>query len=109
MDLSVRPKHLENEFFYKHDLDLIEEQHQNDLRLAAEREEKALHDLHWMKCPACGHDLKEASYDGLKVQRCHDCSGVFLPADMVEKLELKESSQSFLTTLHKLLVGESVS
>ncbi len=110
MEAVVRAKHLENEYFYKRDLELIQEQQEQERLKAQHDEAQKLKELHWMHCPKCGHQLHELTCEGHPVARCESCLGVFLEASEVAKLPLKEdTSASFLTTLHELLGGGSVS
>jgi hypothetical protein len=108
MEAIVKAKHLENEFFYKRDLELIQERLEAE-RLKAEAEEaQRLKELHWMRCPKCGQELHDLQCDGHAVAKCKACKGVFLEAPEVALLPYQEpTSPSFLTTLHHLLVGES--
>ena len=44
---------------------------------------------HWMKCPKCGGDLNEVPMDGVKVDKCSGCGGVFLDSGELEILTRK--------------------
>jgi len=57
--------------------------------MAAEHKEE-LKQLHWMKCPKCGMDLKEIELHGVKVDQCANCGGVFLDAGEMEQIEKHE-------------------
>ncbi len=57
------------------------EQHQMTI---AERE--ARKQAHWMKCPKCGGDLAERDYEGIKIDQCGDCHGVWLDAGELEQI-----------------------
>lgn len=39
---------------------------------------KRLRELHHMKCPKCGAGLTEIDYNGIKIDRCSSCEGVWL-------------------------------
>jgi len=70
---------------------------------AAERQR--LKDLHYMKCPKCGHDLKVEALDGIEIDRCTFCEGFFVDAGELEQLFLvrKQSErQSFLRGLLRI-------
>ena len=43
----------------------------NKQMAATEREERKR--LHFMKCPKCGMDLKEAAFHGVTVDKCYSC------------------------------------
>ena len=70
-------------------------------RLAKEgaAERQRLKDLHYMKCPKCGHDLKTETFFGVEIDRCTFCEGFFLDAGEVEDLFLNrraEERQGFM-------------
>lgn len=76
-------------------------------RLAKENaaERQRLKDLHYMKCPKCGHDLKVEALDGIEIDRCTFCEGFFVDAGELEQLFLvrKQSErQSFLRSLLRI-------
>lgn len=43
-------------------------------------------DLHWMKCPKCGHDLEEEEYENIMVDVCKECGGIWLDPGEMELL-----------------------
>ena len=75
-------------------------------RSGAEKDEerKRLRDLHLMKCPKCGHDLKEEVLDGVTLDRCTFCEGIFFDAGELDQLLLKreEDRKGFFRRLIKL-------
>ena len=65
-------------------------------------ERQRLKQLHFMKCPKCGHDLAERELEGVTVDQCTFCEGVFLDAGELDSLFLKHDSER-KGVLHKLL------
>lgn len=41
---------------------------------------------YWLRCPKCGGQLTEITYENVRVDRCESCSGVFFDAGEVEQL-----------------------
>jgi hypothetical protein len=90
----------EDEWFRANEAKLIE-----DARVAREKREKEraaqeaasererLKQLHFMKCPKCGHDMKEEDLQGLKVDRCTFCEGVYFDAGELEQTFLKKEEE----------------
>ena len=39
-----------------------------------------------MKCPKCGMDLNEIDYQGVKIDKCFGCEGVWLDGGELEAL-----------------------
>jgi Zn-finger nucleic acid-binding protein len=52
-------------------------------------EAKERKDLHWMKCPKCGSDMKEQEHEGVTIDLCSVCEGVFLDHIDFQSLLLK--------------------
>jgi Zn-finger nucleic acid-binding protein len=46
-----------------------------------------------MKCPKCGHDMAEEELEGVRVDRCSFCEGVFLDAGELDQVMLKRESE----------------
>ena len=68
---------------------------------AAQRE--ALKKAHWMKCPKCGHDLSEVSFEGVMIDRCGHCEGLFFDARELEQLFLARSAADRRSFMRRLL------
>ena len=68
----------------------------------AVEERQRLKQLHFMRCPKCGHDLAELEVEGVTVDQCGFCEGVFLDAGELDSLFLKRDSER-KGVLHKLL------
>ena len=87
----------EDEWFRANEAKLIEEARQARLKRERERaaseaetERARLRDLHFMKCPKCGHDMKEEELGGVKVDRCSYCEGIYLDAGELDQVLLKK-------------------
>jgi hypothetical protein len=101
----------EEDWFKANEQKLIEE-----ARVARERREKErvareaageaarLKQLHFMKCPKCGHDMKEEDLQGIKVDRCSRCEGIYFDAGELDQALLKnqEERRSFFRRLIKI-------
>ena len=69
---------------------------------AAVRE--ALKKAHFLKCPKCGHDMAEEELDGVSIDRCSYCEGVFFDAGELDRVLLKkeEDRKGFFRRLVKI-------
>lgn len=70
-----------------------------------EAERARLRQLHFMKCPKCGHDMGEEDLGGVKVDRCSYCEGVYFDAgelDRVLLLKKEEERRGFFRRLVKI-------
>lgn len=79
----------------RHLLELAREAREKRERERAEREkaeERArLKELHHLRCPKCGHDMKEETLDQVTIDRCTFCEGIFFDAGELDQLLLRNS------------------
>ena len=101
----------EDEWFRRNEKELLDTARAARLKREAERaaREKADHskrlkELHFMKCPKCGHDLKEEKLENVTVDRCTHCEGIFFDAGELEQVFRQQAEQrrSFFQKLVKL-------
>ena len=88
-----RRKALEEEYFRRKEQETIDKMRE---QLAAEEAAAAA-----PKCPRCATALTEIEHEGLKVERCSNCHGVWLDAGELEQLTRREEGGWF-----KWLSGE---
>ncbi len=46
--------------------------------------DEAIHDL---KCPKCGHGMHEVSHEGITIDRCTHCTGLWFDDDEASQLK----------------------
>jgi hypothetical protein len=63
---------------------------QRAARATQEREE--LKARHWMHCPKCGEELIILAMQGVEVDKCPSCSGLWLDAGELERLVEREGA-----------------
>ncbi len=83
---TEKPSRPEDEFIHREETqEIIKTQAQKAKELAAQ---KRAHEkeLHYMKCPKCGGDLVTELSHALEIDRCVDCSGVWLDDGELQKL-----------------------
>jgi len=84
--MPVKPSEQEDEYFAKQEIHrrILE---QNKLAQAvAVDEQKRRKELHYMHCPKCGADLLEETLEGVAVDICPGCHGVWLDDGELAKL-----------------------
>jgi hypothetical protein len=109
--LVEQDKSREHEWFLKNERELIEaarvarEKRERE-RAAGEKAEELLRlkQTHFMKCPKCGHDMAEKDLEGVAVDMCGFCEGIFFDAGELDKVFLKRDAdrKGFLSRLLKL-------
>ncbi len=76
----------EDEFFAREDRERIEALQEERRRKAEAEGQERLKQLHWMRCPKCGGELTEVVHEGILIDRCGSCQGIFLDAGELEAL-----------------------
>ena len=92
----------ENQWFHKHERHILDEarekreQRLKKLRKESENAElERLRAAHWMKCPKCGHDMKTTPIEGIELEQCTFCAGVYLDRNELDALLLRKTEQRF--------------
>ena len=87
----------EDEWFRQNEKQLLESarvarQKREQERAAKEKtaELQRLKALHLMRCPKCGHAMQEEELDGVKVDRCSFCEGIYLDAGELDQVLMKK-------------------
>jgi len=101
----------EDEWFLRNEKELLDTARAARLKREAERaarekadETRRLKELHFMKCPKCGHDMKEEKLENVTVDRCTHCEGIFFDAGELEQVFRQQAEQrrSFFRKLVKI-------
>lgn len=85
-----KPSKAEDEYFARQEIERRKKWAQEQSAKMAEQEKSRLKDLHFMKCPKCGMDLQEIELQGVKVDQCANCGGIFFDAGELDQLSKKE-------------------
>ncbi|MFN6965100.1 MAG: zf-TFIIB domain-containing protein [Pyrinomonadaceae bacterium] len=86
IELEDRGQALENEYFRRKEQELIQKMKQ---KLEAEST-RSLE----IKCPKCDGTLHETDFDGVKIDVCGGCSGVWLDAGELAQIAGKDEKGS---------------
>jgi ribosomal protein L37AE/L43A len=97
-----RKKSLEEEYFRRKEQEALEK-----IRAQREAEERAAQaEAARLKCPKCDGSLIEVAHDGIQIDQCDKCNGVWLDAGELERLTNNEESAGWLRRLVKSVSGE---
>ena len=89
--MDEKPSRNEDEYFAKHNAALIKE-----LREKADAERaRAAAEQKPMTCPRCGGTLREAAMDGVVVDVCSQCQGMWLDAGELEIIRESRGGRTF--------------
>jgi len=81
-----KPTDREEEFFKKLDKEKVSKLRSDLDKKREEETKKHRKNTHWMKCPKCGHDLEEITYQSVMIDKCPDCKGIWLDHGELELL-----------------------
>ena len=82
IELDDRGRALENEYFRQKEQELLEKM---KAKIAGDGATDA-----YMKCPKCGGDLYETTYEGVAIDVCNKCMGVWLDAGELAQIAIKD-------------------
>lgn len=94
-----REKSLEDEYFRRKEQELIELQRAK--RAAKEQQEQAGKSA--INCPKCDGTLVEITHEGVHIDRCNKCDGVWLDAGELERLTSQEEQHGWLSRMWQSL------
>lgn len=87
-----KPSEKEEEYFARMEFETRKKQEEEKHKKFIEGEKKRLKDLHYMRCPKCGMELIEIKYQGIRVDKCWACEGVWLDAGELEAVSRFEKT-----------------
>lgn len=99
-EVAKTAKKSEDKYFAKLEFERKQkklEEEQNQLK-AREREE--LKKKHWMHCPKCGMEMVELTFEGVQIDKCSHCLGIYL--DDGELNQLLEAKPGMIGRFAKL-------
>lgn len=99
MPEDLRQKN-ENEWFARHEEELLRQARRaHESRMAEltarqkQGEDRRLREMHWMKCPKCGHDMQSLSIETVEVDRCGTCEGIFFDKGELDAVLLSRDTE----------------
>ena len=101
----------EDDWFRQNEKQLLETARAGREKREAERRAKEktteldrLKTLHFMRCPKCGHQMIEEQLQGIGIDRCSFCEGIYFDARELDELFMKkqEQRQNFIRRLLKI-------
>ena len=85
--MDDRRKSLEEEYFHRKNQEAIEKLRE---KMKVSQEAKAA-GISSMQCPRCDGKLNESTFEGVTIDTCEKCGGVWLDSGELEQLTRKES------------------
>jgi hypothetical protein len=95
-----KPSEPEDEYFARLEAQKRLDSEVKRAAAVAVQEKRKLKELHFMHCPKCGHRLHDETLDGISVDICPSCRGIFL--DDGELAKLTERPKGLLSKVRGL-------
>ena len=93
----------ENEWFARNEKQQLEDiRRQREKAVAArlakkaEKQREELKTLHWMRCPKCGYAMNTSEIEGIEVDTCSLCDGIYFDHGELEELLMRKQEKRFL-------------
>ena len=104
MATEEKPSRNEDEYFVKRDAELMKERRAS---LDDERRKRERFSHH-NKCPKCGCDLEESEHNGIKIDQCAECAGIWLDKgelELIEEMDRRnpQNRYNFVESLFRLV------
>lgn len=100
-----KPSDTEEEYFARENAERMRKLAAEQKKSLAEGERDKLRQLHHMRCPKCGMDLREITVRGVQVDRCFSCNGTWLDAGELEKLAKGQGEGSVMASVLRVFGG----
>lgn len=95
----------EEEYFARENAERLRKLAAEQKKSLADSEREKLRQLHHMRCPKCGMELKEISVRGVDVDRCFSCNGTWLDAGEMEKLAKGSGEGTLMAAVLRVFGG----
>ena len=89
--MDDRRKGLEEEYFHRKNQEAIEKLREK-MKVAEDAKASGLSS---MKCPRCDGNLQESEFEGVSIDTCDKCAGVWLDSGELQQLTQKETGGFF--------------
>lgn len=63
-----------------------------------QEERTQLKEDHWMHCPKCGMEMVEITFEGIHVDKCSECLGIYFDNGEIEQL-IEKNKPGFLSRM----------
>jgi len=101
MKMDKEQKKKEEDYFARIEFERRQKQLEEKQRQMEQEEKKRMKDLHWMQCPKCGMEMIEIDFEGIKVDKCSSCLGIYFDDGEVSQL-VDKNKPDFLGRLSSI-------
>lgn len=98
MDVKKDKTKPEEEYFARVEFDKRQKALKEKQSRIQKEERTRLKEDHWMHCPKCGMEMVEITFEGIKVDKCSECLGIFFDNGEIEQL-IENNKPGFLSRM----------
>lgn len=98
MDLDKETRKQEDEYFARIEFEKRKKALEEKKRRMKQEERQKQKEQHWMHCPKCGMEMVEITFEGIKVDKCSECLGIFFDDGEVDQL-VEKNRPGFLSRM----------
>ena len=80
------PSEKEEQYFIEQEMKRLKKLHDEHLREQADEERQRMKELHFMHCTKCGQRMEATLLQGIEIEVCPDCGGIYLDAGELQKI-----------------------
>lgn len=96
-----KPSRNEEEYFARREAELARQTREAARNATLEAERRT----HYMKCPKCGFDLVTGTWEGVDIDQCTNCQGIWLDKGEAESLLRHAPEGAIAKIIRSLLRG----
>ena len=90
--MSTKPSHSEEEFFAREEQEKKHQFHEKQKHKDDQAQRELQKNLHFMKCPKCGDDLKLIRISFVDIDECIKCGAMVLDKGELDKLKIADNT-----------------
>jgi hypothetical protein len=98
VDVKKDKKKPEEEYFARVEFDKRQKALKEKQSRIQQEERTRLKEDHWMHCPKCGMEMVEITFEGIHVDKCSECLGIFFDNGEVDQL-IEKNKHGFLSRM----------
>ena len=99
--MPLKTNNQEDEYFAKQEAIKLRKLALRTAQEMSDAEKKKLKEQHFMHCPKCGMKMHVVHVNGIEVDKCFACGGLYFDEGELEKVSGREGS--FFDTVHEML------
>ena len=98
MDFDKETRKQEDEYFARIEFEKRKKALEEKQSRMKQEDRQKQKEQHWMHCPKCGMEMVEITFEGIKVDKCSECLGIFFDDGELDQL-VEKNRPGFLSRM----------